>query len=116
MTVALVMFPISSAMTPQEAVAHAESGYCEWAVSANAYFYEDGGQVGSSADSGVFFDGETPGDCASVGQRYAIAAAGNACDSYDGGIAYSVVEWRVWWNGEEISGSPVVQQYDCGDV
>ena len=115
-TITLVTFPIASVVTPEGAVAHADSGYCEYALSAQAYLYENGGNVGASGGSGVFLDAETPDHCASVGQAYAIADAGNACGAYDAGTAYAIVEWRVWWNGEEIPGSPVVQQYDCGDV
>lgn len=116
LTTALTTFPIGSIVTPEGSVARAESGYCEYAVSANAFLYENGALVGSSGVSGVFLDAETSDHCAAVGQNYALAHAGAACGGYEPGVAYAIVEWRVWWNGAEIPGSPVVQQYDCGDV
>jgi hypothetical protein len=116
LTAVLVTWPAGSVVAPGSAVVFADSGYCEYAVSAHAYVYEDGSHVGASDASGVYLDGETPDHCAAVGQNYAIAHAGNACGGYEPGTAYAVVEWRVWWNGEEIPGSPVLQQYDCGHV
>ena len=100
--------------TPDATVAHASSGYCEYADSATAYRYDDGSPVGSSGGSGVYLDGETVDQCVAVAQNYAIADSGSACGGYESGVAYAVVEWHVWWNGEDAGA--VVQQYDCGDV
>src|SRR6185503_2825621 len=87
LTTALATLPIGSLVTPEGSVARADSGYCDYAVSANAFLYENGAQVGSSGTSGIFLDAETPDHCAAVGQNYALANAGAACGGYDPGIA-----------------------------
>ena len=116
LTIALVSLPLGPVVAPEGAVARADYEQCDWSVNAHAYSYSDGSEVGAAADAGVFLDAESGGHCASVAQQYALFYSGNACGSYQGGTAYAVVEWRVWWAFEEIPGSPVVQQYDCGDV
>jgi hypothetical protein len=116
LTVTLITIPAGPIVAPAGSVAHADYGYCEYAVIAHAYFYADGSEVGASAGQGAFLDAETADQCASVAQNYALFDSGNACGSYEAGVAYAAVEWRVWWNDAEVPGSPVVQQYDCGDV
>lgn len=116
LAIALVSLPLGPLVAPEGAVARADYEQCDWAVSAHAYLYSDGSEVGAAADSGAFLDAQTSDHCASVAQQYALFYAGNACGSYEGGIAYAIVEWRAWWAWEEIAGSPVVQQFDCGDV
>jgi hypothetical protein len=116
LTITLITIPLGPVVAPEGTVAHADYEYCEHAVVAYAYLYSDGSEVGGAGGQGAFLDAQTSDHCASVAQQYALFDAGNACGAYPAGVAYAVVEWRVWWAYQEVPGSPVVQQYDCGDV